>query len=195
MIVVDVETTGVDPHKHAIISVGALEFEDPRNEFYGECRIWEGAHVMEEAIEVNGMKKHDFTDPSKQSQEVLLTAFNRWAMQCGEHTLAGHNIWFDHVFLKTSAHREGVNWQLADRLIDDHSLVYMHMIQRGKTPPTEKQRTAIDSSFIQNYVGIPEEPTPHNALNGAKVAAEAISRVLYNKKLLPEFDSYDIPWI
>ena len=45
------------------------------------------------------------------------------------------------------------------------------------------------------YVGIPVEPHPHNALNGAKQSTEAISRLLYDKKLLPEFDKYPIPWL
>ena len=43
--------------------------------------------------------------------------------------------------------------------------------------------------------GIPEEPQPHNALTGAKSHAEVISRLLYDKKLLPEFELFAIPWI
>ena len=45
------------------------------------------------------------------------------------------------------------------------------------------------------YCGIPEEPRPHNALTGAKCNAEVISRLLHDKKLLPEFEQYGIPWI
>jgi hypothetical protein len=37
------------------------------------------------------------------------------------------------------------------------------------------------------------EPRPHNALNWAKYEAEAFSRYFYGKKLLPEFEKYDIP--
>jgi hypothetical protein len=47
---------------------------------------------------------------------------------------------------------------------------------------------------VMVYCGIPEEPTPHNALTGAKAHAEVISRLLYGKKLLPEFEKFEIPW-
>lgn len=35
---------------------------------------------------------------------------------------------------------------------------------------------------------------PHNALTGAMSHAEVTSRLLYDKKLLPEFEQFDIPW-
>jgi hypothetical protein len=70
------------------------------------------------------------------------------------------------------------------------------MIKRGLIPPydAEKHRTALDLDAILVYCGIPEEPTPHNALTGAMSHAEVASRLLYDKKLLPEFDQFDIPW-
>ena len=39
-----------------------------------------------------------------------------------------------------------------------------------------------------------EEPSPHNALTGALCHAEVIERLLYGRKLLPEFTQYEIPW-
>ena len=45
MIVVDVETTGVDARKNSIVSIGAVDFENQKNQFYGECKIWEGAEI------------------------------------------------------------------------------------------------------------------------------------------------------
>ena len=43
-------------------------------------------------------------------------------------------------------------------------------------------------------VVIPEEPKPHNALTGALSHAEVIARLLYGRKLLPEFKEFEIPW-
>ena len=43
------------------------------------------------------------------------------------------------------------------------------------------------------YVGLPPEPKPHHALTGAKVEAEALSRLLFGKILLKEFAHYEIP--
>ena len=54
---------------------------------------------------------------------------------------------------------------------------------------------ALDLDAVLNYVGIPNEPTPHNALTGAFSHAEVASRLLYDKKMLSEFEQFDIPWL
>lgn len=71
------------------------------------------------------------------------------------------------------------------------------MLKRGLTPPIDLQhrRSALNLDAILNYCGIPDEPEPHNALTGALSHAEVISRLLYDKKLLPEFSKYPIPWL
>ena len=38
MIILDIETTGVNPEKHAIVSVGAVDFLNPSRTFYEECK-------------------------------------------------------------------------------------------------------------------------------------------------------------
>ena len=72
----------------------------------------------------------------------------------------------------------------------------MHMVNRGIKPPINEQhhRSALNLDAVLNYCGIPEEPKPHNALTGALSHAEVISRLLFGKKLLPEFEQFDIPW-
>jgi len=66
----------------------------------------------------------------------------------------------------------------------------------GNTPPVdpEKKRSALDLDAILVYCGIPSEPTPHNALTGAKSHAEVIARLLWDKKILPDFEQFAIPW-
>ena len=70
----------------------------------------------------------------------------------------------------------------------------MHMVNRGLQIPVVHRRSALDLDAIMKYTGIPEEPTPHNALTGALSHAEVISRLLYGRKLLPEFTDFPIPW-
>ena len=194
MIVVDTELSGLDAEKDSIVSIGAVDMSNPENQFYGECRIWEGAHINEDAIKIPGFTKKQITDPKKQTDEELIKSFMDWALQCNEHTFAGQNPYLDMLFMHNAAKRYHLNWTFAHRTIDQHSLCLMHMIKKGITPPVLNKRTDLNSDKIMKYVGIPVEPHPHNALNGAKVAAEAISRLLYNKKLLPEFDKYPMPW-
>ena len=194
MIIVDIEATGPEVSKHSMLSIGALDFDNPMNQFYGECRAWEGAHMNEDGLKVNGFTIEEATDPKKQTDGELVKAFIEWALKCPEHTLAGQNPSFDRDFLADSAKRAHIEWPFAYRTIDQHSLCFMHMIKQGIKPPVSNNRTDLNSDKIMKYVGIPAEVHPHNALNGAKIEAEAMSRLLYDKKLLPEFEAYQIPW-
>ena len=72
MLVVDVEASGTEAAKHSIVSIGALDFSNPSIRFYGECRIWEGAHVMPEALMVNGFSEEQI----KESVRLLFTLAN-----------------------------------------------------------------------------------------------------------------------
>lgn len=195
MLVVDVEASGTEAHKHSIVSVGALDLANPTNRFYEECRVWDGAHIMDEALVVNGFTKEQITDQKKQSEADLVHAFMHWSKDLLEKTLAGQNVSFDRDFLKYASERAGhTEWPFAYRTIDTHTLCYMHMVNRGMNPPVMKNRSALDLDAVLNYCGIPEEPSPHNALTGALSHAEVISRLLYGRKLLPEFDQFEIPW-
>ncbi len=193
MIVVDVEASGTEPSLHSIVSVGAVDFRNPEYQFYEECRIWDGAHVMDEALAVNGFTREQITDPSKQPLEALTAKFINWALNCEEQTFAGQNPSFDRDFLKSSAMRGHLSWPFAHRTVDLHSVAYAHILGRGIPPPLKNKHSALNLDSILEYVGIPGgEPKPHNALTGAKSAAECFSRLLYKKNLLPEFAEYPL---
>lgn len=198
MIVVDVEASGVDYHKNSIVSVGAVDFSNPENRFYVECRVWDGAHINDEALDINGFTKEEITDSRKKSEGDAVHEFIAWALTLPERTLAGQNVSFDRDFLRAAAERAGhTDWPFAHRTVDTHSLCYMHMVKRGLTPPVDPlhKRSALNLDAVLNYCGIPMEPKPHNALTGALSHAEVISRMLYDRQLLPEFRMHPIPWL
>lgn len=194
MIVLDTETTGLDADKNSLVSIGAVEFENPENQFYEECRIWDGAEVAQTALDVNGFSQADITGQGKQSPGQLLESFFRWSKDCQNNLIAGHNVGFDSKFLKAEAERGGLSYPFQHRFIDTYSLAWMHIIQSGKTPPEEDGRSSLNSNFIFKYVGITEERDEHNALEDAKLTAEAISRLTYDKQLLKEYEQFPIPW-
>lgn len=196
MIVIDIESSGTEPGVHSIVSIGALDFDDPSNQFYDECRVWDGAHIMDEALAVNGFTREEITDPSKKTEEEVIKAFHVWCEDFADRTFAGQNVSFDRDFVKAACHRAGIDYGFAHRTLDTHSLCWMHMVKRGLAPPIdpEKHHSALNLDAVLNYVGIPDEPEPHNALTGAMSHAEVISRLLYDRKLLPEFAQYEIPW-
>ncbi len=196
MLVIDIEASGLHPHKHSIVSIGAVDFSRPERQFYGECRIWEGAHIMEEALVVNGFSEAEITDQSKMTEAELVTQFLEWTQEVGDRTLAGQNVSFDRVLLQAAVERAGHMFDLPYRTLDTHTMCYMHMTKAGLTPPFDEQhrRTALNLNTVLQYCGVPSEPDPHNALTGAKCHAEVTSRLLYSKKLLPEFSQFEIPW-
>lgn len=228
MIVIDIEASGTNYEKHSIVSIGALDFDNPENRFYEECRIWEAkdvrgtslgltetvcehcgakcpvsgqlqlkAHINEESLAITGFSHEEINDPKKNPEGEVVRRFLEWSQHMGDRTLAGQNVSFDRDFLKAACEREGIAWELAHRTIDTHTLAWMHMVNRGLTPPidAEHKRSALNLDAVLNYCGIADEPEPHNALTGALSHAEVIARLLYGKKLLPEFEQYSIPWL
>lgn len=196
MLVLDVEASGLSAERDSIVSIGALDLENPTNRFYAECRIWDGAHVSDEALEVCGFTREEITNPNKMTEEELIRNFMGWSVDIKNRTMAGQNVSFDRDMTQAAAKRAHLDWNFAHRTIDTHSLCWMHMVNRGVTPPldVEHHRSALNLDAVLNYCGIPDEPQPHNALTGALSHAEVISRLLYDKKLLPEFEAFAIPW-
>ncbi len=195
MLIVDIETSGTNPLKHSIISLGAFDLRDPQRHFSDLCRIWDGAHIMDEALNYNGFHETEITDQTKQSEGQLIERFLEWAMTSEDHTVAGQNPHFDFNFIQQACARSGLNFPLAKRLIDLHSICYFHMIRTGRVIPIEKGRSSLDSDKIMDYVGIPAEPKPHQALNGAKWETEAFHRLFFDQPLFEEFSKYPVPWV
>ncbi len=196
MIVVDVETTGLDPKKHSILSIGAVDFSNPSNALYCECAPWLGAKIDQKALSVNGFILDWISIDSPKLQKSLdhaIAEFFDWASSIGDKTLAGMNVDFDRNFLKASSERYNRKWPFGYRVNDLHSLCYSHMLKKGITVPLKDGVSDLWSDRVHAYVGLPEEPKPHNALTGAKMEAEAFSRLIHNRPLLEEFSRYELP--
>jgi len=194
MIVVDIETTGTDAHKHSIVSIGAVNLDKPSEQFYEECRVWDGAHIDSAALDVNGYSEDAVKDPTKQEEGDVVRGFFAWLEGRENQLLAGQNPMFDLGFLQAAAARHHIDFRIAHRSLDLHTMTYFHMVKRGIEPPMKNKKTDINSDGIMNYVGIPAEPKPHIALNGALWEAEAFSRLLFNRSLLSQFSQFPIPW-
>lgn len=195
MIVLDVETSDLDPKKGSILSLGAIDLDEPTAQFYDECCIWDGAEVKDEALAINGFSREEITDASRKSEAELVSAFVSWALTRPECTLAAQNVSFDFEFVRAACERAHIEFPFAKRTIDVHSLVWMHLKREGREVPLQKHHSAISLDYALQYCGLPQEPRPHNALTGAYAHAEVISRVAYNKPLLQDYSSFPIPWL
>lgn len=192
MIVLDVETTGIDHNKNSIVSIGAVDFGEPKNQFYEECRIWDGAEIDNKALAINGFSRNKVKN-MKNKLDSALSHFICWSERVSDMILAGENPSFDRDFLRSSYEMYGLHWPFGYRTIDLHSLCYEHKLKRGIQMPLVKGRSYLSLDTILEYVGMPAEPKQHIALNGAKMEAEAFSRFIYGRGLLDEFSEFKIP--
>lgn len=194
MIIVDIETSGLDPLTHGLLSIGAVDFADPKVTFYGECRLRDGEHTDDGALEINGFTKEEARDKTKQSTRELLKDFNRW-LECRNIKVIGglHIAAFDVPFLLEKASQCGVGLKLHKRSIDLHSLAYAKLLELKKVIPLTDGWSVMDTDYIYPFCGLPKEPQPHQALSGAKWEAESMSRIIYGKGLLQAFKRFPVP--
>ncbi|MBU0750471.1 hypothetical protein KKH15_03055 [Patescibacteria group bacterium] len=195
MIALDIESSSADPATGSIISLGAVDTDDTNNQFYDECRIWDGAHVKDEALKVNGFTRDEVVDLSKKSEAELIAAFVAWATDRPINTtFVSQNPSFDYGYVLAACDRANIEFPFARRTLDIHTLVWLHMVGQGIEPPMKNKHSDISLDTALQYCGIPEEPHPHNGLTGALSHAEVFNRIAYNKKSIEAFSNYELPW-
>lgn len=168
MIVLDIETTGLDPRKACMLSLGAVDY-DSGQEFYGECRVYPWSDVSPVSLEINGFTLDQIHDCSKPKAVDLYIDFYKWSEQFPDKLLAGHNIGhFDVLFLEHYHQLQGVvgKWPFGYRTLDLHSVAFAKL---GKS---------LSHEGICEAMGLPKEPRPHNALTGARSERDAIKLLL-----------------
>jgi DNA polymerase III epsilon subunit-like protein len=139
-------------------------------------------------------KQRSAVDSNKKTEAELVTEFVAWATRAKDTTIVGQNSSFDRDFVQSACRRASIEFPFAHRTIDIHTLVWFHMIEHNVTPPMYKGHSGINLTTALEYCGLPPEEKPHNALNGAFAHAEVFSRIAYNKKMLPEYFAFEIPW-
>ena len=195
MIVLDIETSGTNPKKHSILSLGAVWFEQPEHQFYSPCTLrYDRRESEPDALRVNGFGHADLDNTTKPSFNELMNNFYEWTRPVTNKTLCGANIGtFDWRFLHDGLEHCGINMRLGGRVCDLFSTAVTHMTLAGIVLPIANKRTEITVDDIYAYIGIPPEPLPHHALFGALRTAEAFSRLWYAEHLLPDYARYPIP--
>ena len=69
MIIEDTELSGMDLQTNSLVSIGAIDLANPKNQFYGECRVREGSEINQEGIDIAGITREQAQDPKKQTEE------------------------------------------------------------------------------------------------------------------------------
>ncbi|MBP7708428.1 hypothetical protein KA107_01985 [Candidatus Pacearchaeota archaeon] len=193
MIVLNVETTGIKEAIHSITEIGAIDFSNPQNRFFGSCRISLTETVSEEALRITGHTIQELSDSSRPTLYETIERFDEWQKNLEDITIVGQNAKFDLNFMNEAYSRTGLKSPFGYRVIDLHSMTCGHLISRKEKVPLKNRSSNVNGDFIMQYVGIPAEPRPYNARNSVLYGTEAFSRLMNGTNLLQEFKDYLIP--
>jgi DNA polymerase III epsilon subunit-like protein len=193
MIVLDMEASGLDPNKHSLVSLGALDFNNPQNRFYEECRIDEDATYTDEALAVNGFSIEDIQDPQKQTVREMLQKYFDWAREIPDQTIAGQNVYFDRYYINESCRKHSLPNLIDKRIVDMHSVCLAKLLTLGKQVPLTDKFSALNTDSILKFVGLAERKGAHHALDDALLEAEAFSRLIFGTGLLEEYRAMSVP--
>ena len=193
MIVVDIETSGLDPVRCGIWQIGALELENPENTFLEESKIDPEDAIEQEALTVTGKTEQELRNPEKQSQKQLLENFFSWVSKIENKILIAHNAPFDLNFLEIKARKFNIKVPFGHRSFDLHNIASLKYFQLNGQFLIQEGKSKMDLSKVLNLCGLQDNREAHNALEDAKLEAECFSRLVYSKPLLEEFKQFPIP--
>jgi DNA polymerase III epsilon subunit-like protein len=180
IIVTDLETSGLNPNKCAILQIGAVSLNlDSAPEFECLARL-EHWHEWEAgAAKVHGETREEAASIRRLAEAVALEQFLDWADDLGgsgRFILAGMNPAFDMGFLRCVAKRSDQSDRLrglfAHRTLDMHSLAVAEMLSHDSDP------LDLHTDAIYEMLGHGPEAKPHRAIEGARREAAAILELL-----------------
>lgn len=200
MIVVDIECSGADLEKCGIWQIGAVELENPENTFLQEARVGEeygfhfdGEWAGKKLEETVGKSEEELRDKKKQSEKQLLEKFFNWCAKIAERTFICHNPQFDHAFLEQRSRKYKLVFPAGYKAFDLHSMGHFRFFQLNNKFVFKEGKSDFGLKSILRFVGIEDKRGFHNALEDAKLTAEAFSRIVYGKNLLKEYSNLPIP--
>lgn len=128
---VDVETTGIDPHVHALIEVAVLRVDADTlavlDRFESKVRPPEDARVEPEAARINGYSRKAWADAPGAAEVLPKVANALWGC-----IIAGHNPAFDWAFLTAAFRRLTLPPPEVDyHLVDTASLAWP-LLRKGR---------------------------------------------------------------
>lgn len=192
--VLDIETSGLNPSKCAVLSVGIVSYGKRLNEFYREYYPFDGAEIVEESMKVNGLDIGKLNKDPASNPEKVVNDVREFLDDNGCNITAGQNPSFDRSFVNAYAERYGLAFRLPIWMLDMHSVCMAYMLENGIGVPRKPGNGLfLSGDSILEFVGLGREPKPHNALNGARYEFEALCRLIYGKNVLPQFSNRPVP--
>lgn len=193
MIVLDIETSGLNFNKCGIWQIGALDLNNPLNVFLDEARIDEEDEIEEGALRVTGKTSNELRDTNKKSQKELIESFFNWFNQTEYKNCICQNPQFDLGFLIIKSVKYGLKIPFHYRSFDLHSIASFKYFQIHGKFLIKEGRSDMGLTNTLNFCGLEDNRKEHNALEDCKLTAECFSRLLSGKSLFPKYNKFKIP--
>jgi len=163
IVALDLETTGLDPDKEAIIEIGAIRFNERRIEAEWDSLIHPGRRIPPFITKLTGI-----TDQMVLQAPVIGDVLEDLSLFIGDSPVVGQNIAFDAGFLR----RLGVMKNTT--LMDTYELAAVLIPNAGR----------YSLSALTQALGVPY-PATHRALDDARATRGVFLRLYEEALLLP----------
>lgn len=201
IIIIDMETGGLDPERHALLGVGARKISVVDGQWVPDAKGFEvflapGAdlEIDAAAMKVNGWPGSDWQAGQWVSEDVAAHWLAGWLViqgvkgPVGGWVLGGFCCNFDAGFLSAWNKRAGGVIPLPRRGgLDLQFLVKSQMVAASAMGVQVPESVPADVASM--WLAMPAEARPHMPGNGAAWAAEGICRMLNAMQVLPVPDS------
>lgn len=204
MIILDLETSGIDPAGSGIWQIGAIDLET-KEEFIEEGRIDDDDKIMEDALKVIGKTEKELRDSKKQTQKELLEKFFKWISKRKVKNFICQNPQFDLAFLNIKAEKYSLEKPYPYRAFDLHSIAQIKYREINGVFLMAEEKSDMNLSNTLKFCGLKDERIqirdkgvakegkPHNALEDCKSEGECFFRLVYGSNLFPEFSKFPVP--
>jgi len=166
LIILDTETTGLNPFKHELVEIGAVRMSDGET-FEVKVHPMDIKNADPKALEINGYNKKEWIDDGYLLENglKLLTEF----VGKNGSTLMTYNISFDKAFLEKAYRECDLPYPFHYAPLDLMTWVWSKVEMGGRVPSLK------DACLLY---GIDPEPSVHRALQGALTAFEVYKKLI-----------------
>ncbi|MEK6847877.1 MAG: 3'-5' exoribonuclease [Nanoarchaeota archaeon] len=204
MIVLDLETSGLDMINCGIWQIGAIDLET-KEEFLEEARIDDEDTISEGSLKITGKIEEELRDVSRQSQKKLLQNFLRWVSKRKIKNFICQNPQFDLSWLNIRVEKYGLEKTYHYRALDLHTIAQLKYKEINKKFLIKDGHSDMNLSKILELCGMKEERMmmeknkvvtegkPHGAMEDCRLEGECFSRLIYGKNIFPEFSKFLVP--
>jgi DNA polymerase III subunit epsilon len=167
----DLETTGDIPGLHEILEIGLVLFDPETLEILDTMDVKTKPKHIETAVpgvlDYNGYSEEGWKDAVS-----IEEAMKVYGEKCREATFCSYNVSFDWPLVLYGFWKAGIDNPMSTRANHDRlDLLTMSWAAGLKNEPSLSLKTACE------LFGVPPEPEPHSALNGAMTAYELFKKI------------------